>query len=51
MFIEGLRAAWGGPYSEIHIFMFKGLKEAPVKGPLELYRGFMRLYKGYKRVI
>ena len=29
----------------------KGLKERPLKGPLGLYRGFMRLYKGYIRAI
>ena len=26
---------------------FKGLKERPLKRPLELYRGCMGLYKGY----
>ena len=30
---------------------FTGLKERPLKGPLGLYRGFMRLYKGYKSYI
>ena len=30
---------------------FKGLKERPLKGPLGLYGGFMRLYKGYRKVI
>ena len=29
----------------------KGLKERPLKGPLGLCRGLMRLYKGYIRVI
>ena len=28
----------------------KGLKERPLKGPLGLYRGFMRRYKGNIRV-
>ena len=31
--------------------VIKGLKERPLKGPLGLYRDFMRLYKGYIRVI
>ena len=29
----------------------KGLKERPLKGPLGLYGGFVRPYKGYTRVI
>ena len=29
----------------------KGLKERPLKGPLGLHRGFMRLYTGYIRVM
>ena len=30
----------------------KGLKDRPLKGPLGLYRGFMRLYlRGYIRVL
>ena len=31
--------------------VFKGLKERPLKGPLRLYRGFMRPYKAYIMVI
>ena len=34
-----------------YVAAFKGLKERPLKRPLGLYRGFMRLYKGYIRVI
>ena len=33
------------------IWFIKGLKERPLKGPLGLHRGFMRLYKGCIRVI
>ena len=38
-------------FAMAHRFLFKGLKERPLKGPLGLYRDFMRIYMGYIRVI
>ena len=50
-FRGSLKEALGFGVFQVLILALKGLKERPLKGLLGFYRGFMRLYNGYIRLI